>query len=870
MKRLIPPKTKTSTTVFGNFTIKDVLVSLVILTLIFIIAKTTFPSFIKILFIIIISVIGITSITTLGDKKGYDYLKYIYSFIGRKKKIDSSDFKISTEVEFLENGIFKANNLYYKAVKITGIDFSIITEYKQDQIINKLANLYKIIPNGKIIKLDKPIDFNNYIDNVLDAGIRWSDLAETIPEEKMKGIETRLNVLADADDKLSYFNDNSIKSAEAFYLILHASNIDELNSSEIAVHQSFNMVDIETLDVDTIEMKQLFELFYDRQFNEDDTFTLPKIKEHWNKLVIDEKEYRIITLGNLPLFCANAWCWELFAIPGTKVSMNFEISADRKKIFKSIDKSIIELQARYEEKNATESVKQTIDTQLQSLQYLLDQLKTDNEQLHLVNLYIMTPLENVKLVEDVMKENNIYVDDLYYRQLDAYQAMMPNKLQNKKMYDIAKNLQSTTLSAMFPFVSKLFLDPYGSFMGHNKSNGTPVFFDLFDSWKQLHPKRSNANMAILGTSGKGKSFFSKKLLLQQACNGVKIFVLDPEDEYRHLSNQLDGNWIDIGGTSSGIINPLHIFASLQTDEDEDSSMKRKEVSSHRQFLMEFFSITMPNLDNECRAFLNQAIAGVYQKKGITDETDLSNLKASDYPIMQDIYEYVCKEFEASTLDFDRNCLRKLKNELEDFANGGVHSELWNGPTTLTLNNSFTTFNFQSLLANSNKVIADGQMILVMRFLMQEVIKNKTMNEINGSDDNILILVDEAHQFINERFPVALNFMAQMAKRIRKYGGSLIVATQSIKDYIGNENSSPLATAVINCCQYMTVFGLNPKDLDDLNKLYAKSGGLTEPEKEALANAETGEVLMFVDPTTRINMYIDLLGNELQYIENIKE
>ena len=148
--------------------------------------------------------------------------------------------------------------------------------------------------------------------------------------------------------------------------------------------------------------------------------------------------------------------------------------------------------------------------------------------------------------------------------------------------------------------------------------------------------------------------------------------------------------------------------------------------------------------------------------------------------------------------------------------------------------------------------------------MQEIIKNKSTND----KTNIQIVVDEAHQFINPDFPVALTFMSQMTKRIRKYGGSFVVATQNIKDFIGqNENIKAKATAVLNGCQYSAIFGLNPDDINSIIDLYKSyNGGLTKKEIESISLAKQGEVLLIIDPKTRINAKINLYYNEIKYIE----
>ena len=122
----------------------------------------------------------------------------------------------------------------------------------------------------------------------------------------------------------------------------------------------------------------------------------------------------------------------------------------------------------------------------------------------------------------------------------------------------------------------------------------------------------------------------------------------------------------------------------------------------------------------------------------------------------------------------------LEAYIQKFATGGRNSDLWNGPTSLVTNENMITFNFQTLFASKNNKLANAQMLLVFKYLNNEIINNKRFNEQykarTGVDikRQVVVAVDEAHMFIDPEAPVALNFMAEMAKRIRKYQGMQIV------------------------------------------------------------------------------------------------
>lgn len=866
MKRLIPPKTRTSTTLIGNFTFKDLCVLILYLLIILLFYSSSIPTLVKYILIGMTIILMVTSMFKVEfGKSAYTFYASMILYFVRGKKVREMNFTDATNCKITSNGVVDSDYglLKSKAIEIKGINFGILTEQTQDIIINNISVIFKMCRYGSIFKIEKPIDFSNYIDKNVSKAVYWTNLInQTNDEDKINRYKKRIEVLNNIDITLSHLQDDESIKAEAFYIVIYDYNEETLID---AVKQIKNILDAEGIEckiVNESDLKLFYGEFYNQLLDKDNDFIFPKIQEKWNRVIIDEEEYQLATITGLPAICGNAWLWELFAIPDTKVRLNFSLSTDKSKIYKSINKSILELQGRLYEKNITESRKLDINNDIEALQLLLQQLKMDNEQLHNVSYLIMYPTYMNKKVDEIIKNNNIYVNHLYFHQIDAYMAMQPYTIPSTKFESkFSVNLQSSTLAATFPFVSHLFLDPDGDYLGDSRY---PVFFDVFDAWKKHHPSRTNSNLVILGKSGNGKSFYTKKEILQQTCNGTKVFVLDPENEYQILSENLGGNWIDMGGITNGKINPFHVFPSL--DEEAEGT---GELKSQRQFLQEFFTIVIPDLDKEARPFLNQAINRVYIKKNINDNTNFQDLPSNAYPTFDDLYKVVIDWFnEPKIYDFDKSYLRKLINSLEDFREGGLYSNLWNGYTTMKLENEFTVLNFQSLFASNNKIVANGQMLLAMRFLMQEVIKNKARNEALGLKNNIQIIVDEAHQFIDPEFPIALTFMSQMTKRIRKYGGGMVVATQNIKDFIGqNETTKAKATAVLNGCQYSAIFGLLPDDVNSVIDLYSKyNGGLTQAEIDSLTSAKIGEALIMVDYKTRITAHIELYMNEKQYLE----
>jgi type IV secretory pathway VirB4 component len=142
------------------------------------------------------------------------------------------------------------------------------------------------------------------------------------------------------------------------------------------------------------------------------------------------------------------------------------------------------------------------------------------------------------------------------------------------------------------------------------------------------------------------------------------------------------------------------------------------------------------------------------------------------------------------------------------------------------------------------------MLLVLKWLDNEIIKNRDYNIKFGANRKIVITIDEAHVFIDEKFPIALDFMFQLAKRIRKYNGMQIVITQNIKDFVGTEEIARKSTAIINACQYSFIFPLSPNDMHDLVRLYEKAGAINESEQDEIINNGRGRAFVVTSAAER--------------------
>jgi hypothetical protein len=444
------------------------------------------------------------------------------------------------------------------------------------------------------------------------------------------------------------------------------------------------------------------------------------------------------------------------------------------------------------------------------------------------------------MVKRKLRELGFSCGEAIGRQADAYLTTgFYDKLK------ASRGIQSSTVAACFPFVSNAIVEENGLLTGENE---LPVFVDFF----KRDNERINSNMVIVGKPGSGKSYAAKALLCNLASDGAKIFVLDPENEYGKLAASLGGKVLDAGSPKHGIINPFQIIGSLRDENDGETG---NDFYAHLRFLEQFFKLTFAGLNSDCMEILNKAALDTYRKKGVTGGTRLEDLQNCGYPTFDDLAKTLDERVEAEADLYTLSRLKIIRNYLSKFKSGGRNSALWNGASSFGLSENFVVFNFQRLLADKNEAVANAQMLLILKWLENEVIKNREYNSRNGTSRKIAVVIDEAHLFIDEQYPVALDFMFRLAKRIRKYDGMQVVITQNIKDFAGTPEIARKSTAIINVSQYSLIFSLSPDDMTDLCSLYAKAGEINKSEQASIVYNPRGRAFFIYGSASRTNIGI---------------
>ncbi len=889
MVRIIPRRTKVKLEFVRGFTAIDLVLAVIAAAILIVLIISNFEGHIWVA--IVWAIFGVSLFFKISDSDRL-YITYVHiiRYSMQKKtyqkypKNNKPNIKAIVPFEGIYQDRFLSFGGYYAQVlEVKPILFGLLNEYNQNNVIDVgFGNALRRLEESQIceiVKINKAMVLDEYTNN---ENRKYDRLLEQVFEKQMTQAEfdarapifqARLNYIEGRNRQEKIYKDY-------FYLVVLGKDIEALENTVNGMASSLatSLVPVTTRRLSGEELAIFVKANYNREFDEREIETVPytdyikwatpdKIKFKMAKYSIDDKFYRTFVVNEYPLQVGNAWGASFFLLDRTKVVMKFK-KAPKYESERKIDKAIMDMETKLY-KTGKSSTQIEIQTHLDTLRDLLQQLKNNNQQLYDVNTFITCEDTARKDVKAVLKQEGFRYSELYARQIDAF--ISSNISMRDNMPETQRGFPTYTLAGVFPFVSSELQDEGGIYIGDNMY---PVFVDFF----QRNNQRVNSNMMVIGKSGSGKSYAIKMLLANLAADSTKIFICDPEKEYYRLTESLKGKLIDVGSSLQGIINPFHIIRALDKSDDEDDGsqseyfkVEKKDDSfnQHLQFLEQFFRTVLEGISSDAFEIVNSLVLKMYSEKNINENTDLTKLKPQDYPIFDDLYALLQKELKQATDEFYSQNLRIVEAYIRKFAKGGRNSNLWNGPTSIETNENFVCFNFQSLIAGNNAMLTNAQMLLVFKYLENEIINNKDYNDIHGTNRKIIIAVDEAHTFINPKYPIALNFMTAMAKRIRKYGGMQIVITQNINDFVGSEEIKRQSTAVINACQYSIIFSLSPNDVNDLIELYKNSGGINKEEQNSIVTAQRGQAFVITAPTARTTVHIRALdGIEAMYEKRI--
>ena len=747
------------------------------------------------------------------------------------------------------------NGGYASLIEIKAIDLSLSSNQERTNFFHTLKSLYQIKDlDLKCYKLDEKINLNN---NKLNL----SRLTE-----KYKDLTNKVSLLEESKKLIEDLESNNFTVSSIYYLVVIAKDLNvlerqldeiehilsnlqprivaEVINNRLEIYKFLSNLYLTTNSLDLLMWADLPELTVPLNFG-----------ERTNMLKIDDNEVQLVTIKNIAPFVDEMFFEEVFNYPNVRACINIKDAIDQDELIRWVNS---QYQFLLSDRNTTKKLSDAteLDTQKENFQMLMNDIKNGDEKIKEVSLILVVTgnrKEREEIIRDlkrILERYQIKLDVPRLRQLETFQSydIAPFSLKDYSVY-----LPTLTLSAGFPFTKTYFNDSSGYMLGVDIHTSLPIFFDPFI----LNNKRTSHNVAIISSTGGGKSFTMKKMIVNEFARGTKLFIFDAENEYEKLVKANAGEYIDLYSKKGGMINPLQI-RYIPSDEDKDTKETDCPLAKHLGFLEAFFKSAFDDIQEKELVMLLAVLESLYNKKGIYKNTSintLQQLKPQDYPIFSDLYNYL-PEYKKTVESLEK---QKIIDQLEVLLSRfltGTDSYLFNSYTSINLNNDLIAFNLQELLYSGNQRLINTQILNLLTYLNNSIVANKIINEKRSSNDkqHISIVVDEFHLYIDENNNEVIKNFGQLARRCRKYNTNLILSSQCISDFLGNASVQRYASAIFNNCQYTMIGMLKEDDLKAYLELF-KNNPLTDTQKAFLLSARRGEFLLNVDNKTRLRIWI---------------
>ncbi|MEA2006770.1 MAG: DUF87 domain-containing protein [Patescibacteria group bacterium] len=469
-------------------------------------------------------------------------------------------------------------------------------------------------------------------------------------------------------------------------------------------------------------------------------------------------------------------------------------------ILKKLRKKVTQIQSEMNieaEKGLTRDP--VLEMAYHNVEKLRDQLQEGIERFFKFGLYFnvfgktQERLEkNCVMLESLVNARSVYTKKAIFRMKEGFVSCIPL---GKDRIGNGNALNTSPLSTTFPFVSADVTSNQGILYGINRHNNSLILFDRFTM--------ENANMVVFAKSGAGKSYTVKLEILRSMMLGINAIVIDPENEYKYLSEAIGGSYLNISLNTKHHINPFDL------SEEKDRSMKeiyRSNVAN----LLGLLKLMLGRLTPEEESILEQGIREAYAVRDITENTLIEDLSARTVPVLTDLYEILRNMKGAEDLTI----------RLEKYTKG-IFSGFLNERSNITLDNRLVVFNIRDLEEELRPIA----MYMILNFIWREVRMNIKKR---------MIVVDEAWRMMEHED--AARFLFSVAKRIRKYYGGLSTITQDISDFMASKYGKPIVSN--------SSIQLLMKQSQSAIDVIADTFYLTDREKYLLMDCGVGEGIFF--------------------------
>ena len=424
-----------------------------------------------------------------------------------------------------------------------------------------------------------------------------------------------------------------------------------------------------------------------------------------------------------------------------------------------------------------------------------------------------------------------------FKEEQAFLSALPLLNLDKSIYDRSKrNALTAGVASCYPFTSFEMSDKDGILMGVNTANSSLVIVDIFNS-----AVYKNANISIMGTTGAGKTFLLQLMALRMRRKKIQVFIIAPDKghEFARACTNIGGEFVKISSSSRNCINVMAIRRRDNEASDilDGNVMERSELAAKIQDLHIFFSLLIPDMSHEEKQLLDETLVKTYYDKGIThDNETLWDPKHPgiyrEMPVLGDVYQILYKKKET----------KRLANILNRLVNGSASS--FNQQTNVNLDNRYIVLDISELTGDLLPV----GMFVVLDYVWSKVKEDRTVRKA--------IFLDEVWQLIGAASnEMAAEYVLEIFKIIRGYGGSAVCATQDLSDFMALKDGK-YGRGIINATKTKIVLNLENDEAKKVQELLH----LSEAERMEIVHFERGKGMI---STNSNNLTLEFKASQLE-------
>ena len=437
------------------------------------------------------------------------------------------------------------------------------------------------------------------------------------------------------------------------------------------------------------------------------------------------------------------------------------------------------------------------ETALRDIEKLRDDLTQGTEKFFQFALYVSVYAKSLEdldriaeKVETLFGQKLVYSKRVFYQSEQGFNSTLPV---GDDQLLVTFNMNTSPCASSFPFISSELTSDNGILYGINRHNNSLILFDRFSL--------QNANTVVFATSGAGKSYAVKLEVLRCMMLGTDVIIIDPEREYKYLSDAVGGTYINISLNSDSKINPFDL--PRQVNDQKTADVIRSAVIT----LKGLMRLMLGELNHEEDSIVDRALIETYAKNDVTPDADLSKVRA---PLMKDFEEVL------SGMKGGEELGQRLKKYTE-----GTFAGLFNSPTNVEITNQLVVFSVRDL-EDELRPIGISTIVSYIWNIVRSELKKR------------ILVIDEAWWLMQHED--SAKFIYALVKRCRKYYLGITTITQDVNDFL----LSPYGQAIVTNSSIQLLMKQSPAAID----IVAKTFLLTQGEKYLLLESGVGEGIFF--------------------------